>query len=293
LSLADQLTPSILAVELSLLVNRMRGMTGLDVVPMVVVEGDADNNLLSPVCSLGSDGVFVAGGRTLVEQLLSHLRREPIAGCQCVFLIDCDGQGKTRHLLTEDNLVVTEACDLEADLVSLGVATRLAGRFLSDRGKAEDMVNRACELAVAVSAVRRAAHVVSIGMKHQNGRQLRLGDLPEASVQYWEQATPDPTEVLPVVANALDWSPIEIGLVSTQITGIDTDFTRACMGKDALDALHRRLLTEGHGDIRGWSCEHFHKEVFAELRQDDLAKWEVGKRLDAWQISNGHRLLKA
>jgi hypothetical protein len=292
LSLTDQLTPSVLAVELGLLVNRMRSITGLDVVPMIVVEGDTDNKVLSPVCRLGSDGVFVAGGRTRVEQLLRHLRREPIDGCECVFLVDCDGQGKTGHLIGESSLLVTETCDLEADLVRLGVATRLATRFLPDQARAEEAVKRACELAVAVSTVRRAAHTASVGMKHQNGRQLRLSDLPGENVHQWEGATPKPFEVLPVIAGVLGWSPGEIARVSSQIANVNADFDRACMGKDALDALYRRLHSKGQGNVRGWGCEHFHKEVFAELTQDDLADWEVGKRLAAWQATTGHELLK-
>ncbi|MBK5219380.1 MAG: hypothetical protein JJE35_06320 [Thermoleophilia bacterium] len=292
MSLADQLTPSALAVELGLLVNRIRGITGLDIVPMIVVEGDADNSALSPVCRLGSDGVFVAGGRTHVEQLLSHLRREPIDGCECVFLIDCDGQGKTENLREDGSLLVTETCDLEADLVHLGVATRLIARFLPDPAQAAVMIDRACDLAVVISVVRRAAHATSVRMKHPNGRQLRLGDLPGEEIEHWERTTPASSEVLPVIADALDWSPVEIDRVSSQITSIDADFGRTCMGKDALDALHRLLSSEGPGEVRGWSCEHFHKEVFAELGQQDLAGWEVGRRLAAWQVNAGHELLK-
>lgn len=289
---ADELTPSALAGELILRVNKMRGITGRDVVPMLVVEGDTDNTVLSPVCNHGSDQVFVAGARNLVEQLLSHLKREPINGCECIFLVDCDGKGKTAYLADEKSLLVTETCDMEADLVHLGVATRLAARFLPDRTRAEEMVNRACELAVAVSAVRRAAHAVSVGMKRPNGRQLRLSDLPDEDVNQWEQATPESFEVLPVIAAALSWSSAEVARVSSQIANVNADFGRACMGKDALDALYRRLRSEGQGDVRGWSCEHFHKEVFAELSQDDLADWEVGKRLTAWQASTGHELLR-
>jgi hypothetical protein len=292
LSLGSEYTPSALAEELVIRANKVRGITGLDIAPMIVVEGAGDETALSPVCCHGRDQVFVAGGRALVEQLLGHLKREPIEGCECVFLIDCDGQGKTAYLLGEDSLLVTETCDLEADLVHTGVAARLAARFLPDQAAVDSTLTRSCELALAISIVRRAAHAVSAPMHHDNGRQFRLADLPEADYEGWLDQTPDPGDVLATIAAHMGFSSQQVARVSARLVDVPADFAETCMGKDALDVLFQRLRREGAGEVRGWDCHHFHRRVFAELTLTDIAEWEVGRRLSAWEQSTGLEIVR-
>lgn len=287
------MTPSALAEELGFVVNRMRGITGLDVVPMVVVEGNADENLMSSLCAHGSGQVFIAGARNRVEELLVHLKNEPVEGCECVFLVDCDGDGKTVPLAREESLVVTQTCDIEADLVFLGVASRLASRFLANELDPDAVVHRACELAMVISTVRRAAHAALVPMKLPGTGQLHLCELPEAELSEWEETVPAPAEVLPVIAAKLGWTTTQIQSVSAGLGGVEADFSSTCLGKDALDALYRALQSSGIGEVRGWSRNHFHKQVFAEFGEADLSNWEVGRRLRAWQQSSGHELLKA
>src|SRR4051812_19367413 len=112
-SLFDHIGPSIVAADLELVVRRLRKETGLELIPMVVVEGPSDETLIGPLCVAGSKQVFAAGTRTLVEQLLIYLRGEPVPGCDCVFVTDCDGRGKAIALKQEPTLVVTENCDVE------------------------------------------------------------------------------------------------------------------------------------------------------------------------------------
>lgn len=274
------------------MVKRMRGITGLDVVPMIVVEGDMDETLLSPFCTHGSGQIFIAGARNRVEELLLHLKREPVDGCECVFLVDCDGRGKNVQLASEDRLVVTQTCDIEADLVRLGVASRLASRFLSDACNPEIVVQSACELGMVVSIVRRAAHAARVSMKLQGERQLHLCELPEEKLSEWETSIPSPTDALPVIANKLGWTAEQSRSVSQKIPSVDTAFGSTCLGKDALDALYRALQSNGSGEVRGWTRDHFHKQVAAELQESDLSAWEVGQRLRAWQEAYGHQLLR-
>jgi len=292
LSLASEYTPSALAEELVIRANKVRGITGLDVVPMLVVEGPGDESALSPVCVHGYDQIFVAGGRRLVEQLLSYLKNEPIAGCECVFLIDCDGEGKTAYLSGEDSLLVTETCDLEADLVHIGVAARVASRFLSGDDEVKSILTRSCELALAVSVVRRAAHSAAVSMRHANGRQFRITDLPDETRLGWLEATPDPDDILVAVAARMGFTSEESSAIRTEIPTVRPDFASSCMGKDALDVLFERLKIEGHGEVRGWDCHYFHKSVFSELTAQDLRDSEVGRRLLAWEASTGRTILR-
>lgn len=291
MSLSSEYTPSALAEELVIRANKVRGNTGLDVVPMLVVEGPGDETALSPVCLHGRDQVFVAGGRKLVEQLLSHLKQSPIEGCECVFLIDCDGRGKTAFLIGEESLLVTETCDLEADLVATGVAARLIARFLPDKPAVDSVIARSCELALVVSIVRRAAHAASVSMRYPNGRQFRLTDLPD-DYPNWLDQVPQSADVLSAIAAHMRFTAEQIDQVSSGVAAVPPDFVATCMGKDALDVLFLRLLREGEGDVRGWDCRQFHKQVFAELKPEDIAEWEVGRRLSAWEARTGHMVVR-
>lgn len=292
MSLYDHITPSEQAVELNLVTNRVRRQTGLDIVPMLVVEGATDESLLSQICLLGDRQIFPAGTRDLVEQLLRHLKREPIDGVDCVFLVDCDGKGKTVALAQEHTLLVTETCDIEADLVRLGVATRLTREYVLSDAEAADLVKRACDLAMQLSTVRRAAHAASISMK-VNQRQLRLTDLPEIHLSAWEETLPSPTDVISVVGAELEWTLLQEEEVANRLEVVSLDFTETCMGKDALDALFRLLRDQGQGDARGWAREYFYKVVRSRLELSDLDQWQVGQRLRAWQKTRGRDLLKA
>lgn len=77
MSLLSQTTPSDRAGELLLIVRRIRKRTGLSVVPMLIVEGAADELLFEELCAYGQHQVFAAGNRSLVEQLLRHLQQNP------------------------------------------------------------------------------------------------------------------------------------------------------------------------------------------------------------------------
>lgn len=252
---------------------------------MLVVEGEGDDQAMGPVCSYGSGQVFIAGSRMLVEQLLSHLKANPVAGCECVFLVDCDGRGKTEHLAAESALVVTGSCDMEADMVRLGVARRVAERFLPDRAAAEQLVANACEAAMPLSIIRRAAHAAGVSMKVGGLRQLRIADL--ADEDYFSGVPVAPTAIVPALAGLLGWRAAEREAVEAGLDSVSAEFSATCMGKDALDVLHTRLREEGTGDVRGWNRDHFHREVFAALERGDLDDWEVGRRLAAWQQALG------
>lgn len=259
---------------------------------MLIVEGATDEAVFKRHQADNRSAVFSAGTRTLVEQLLRHLRTQPITGCKCVFLIDCDSVGKTPDLATEDGLLVTQSCDMEADLVSLGVAERVARRFVTSDEHAKNLVERAVDLAMSVSAVRRAASAESISMK-RDGKQLRLRDLSGVDIREIESRSPSPADALDVVAMEMEWSQLLKESVAARLSSISTEFDQVCLGKDALDALYVLLCTEGEGQVKGWSCDYFHQVVREELQLRDFSNWEVGRRLLAWQRESGCSLVPA
>jgi hypothetical protein len=259
---------------------------------MLVVEGASDEEVLGELCVHGTQQVFAAGNRDLVEQLLRHIRSKPIDGCDCLYLVDCDGYGKTPDLCEAADLVVSETCDLESDLVRLGAAERLAQRFSSSDSVARDLVDRACALALPLSVVRRAAFRCSVSMRRPK-HQLRMADFSDLQLSAWDEAVPTEQEVLGSVASELGWSAAARESVEGALPQIPRDFNCTTLGKDAMDALFWLLKREGQGEVRGWNLSFFYKSVAKELHPDDLDGWEVGRRLKAWEGASGHKLMKS
>ncbi len=99
--------------------------------------------------------------------------------------------------------------------------------------------------------------------------------------------------VLDSVAAELDWAEGTRKEVEDALPQISRDFKRTTLGKDAIDALFWLLKREGQGEVRGWNLSFFYKSVAGELQPDDLDGWEVGRRVKAWEVAAGHRLMKS
>jgi hypothetical protein len=289
-SLFDHVTPSERAADLLLNVRRVRSNTNLGVVPILVVEGEGDESVFGELAIHGRQQVFPAGTKSLVEQLLRHMAQEGRTDCACIYLVDCDGTGKTASLASESTLVVTETCDIEADLIHLGIAKRAIRPFCDSDAVAESFIARACEIAMPLSIVRRAAHSVSVSMK-KDQRPLRLADMSGLHLDAWEARPAAPEEIVDVLAPDLGWSASAADSVKGAIGTISDEFSQTCLGKDALDALYRLMKQEGQGEIKGWSHRHFFRTLFVEIRSEDLDSWEVGRRIRNWEDETGHKLL--
>ncbi len=289
MSLFDYVAPSERAADLSLMVKRVRKRTEAAVVPVLVVEGQTDEPAFDQICEEGSLQVFSAGSRSLVEQLLVHLERDPVVGCECVYLVDCDGYGKTTALKGRSELLVTETCDLEADLVKLGVAARVIARFVSGQA-AVDVLTKASSCALPLSCVRRAAHRASVSMK-LGGKQLRLCDLPESVLAGMENRSVTEQGVLAEVSRQLGWDRHQQSAVSRELPFVARDADAVLLGKDILDAAFRLIRRDGAGEVRGWSREFFFREIRRELSVDDFASWVVGRRMLSWSKLRGHDLI--
>jgi len=278
------------AAALGMVAKRLRARTGLDVAPVLVVEGPTDEDLFGGLCEYGSAQVFAAGPRDLVEQLLVLVEAAPVSDCECVFLTDCDARGKNPALAGAAQLVVTETCDMEADLVKLGVAYRVARRYVVSDEAAVALVEEAIARGTTISIVRRAAHSCSVSMK-RDGRQLRLHELADVDGESWIDQTESADSVCAAVAGALGWGPDVEGRVHAAMAQISTEFGATVMGKDVLDALYLLLKVSGQGDVRGWHCDHFHRQVRAEVSHSECDGWEVARRLRSWEAATGHGLL--
>jgi hypothetical protein len=255
---------------------------------MLIVEGPTDENLLCGLCQHGQRQVWAAGTRKLVETLLVYLGANPIEGCECVYLTDCDGRGKANHLKHKPQLIVTAGCDAEADLVSLGVAERAVRTLLEEEGRAAGLVAHALSVALPLSVIRRRAHSTSISMKRDK-RMLRFTDLPTSYIDKWLLKAPSTDATLDAVAIELGWSEDVKATVCSAEPQEGSTFELHGSGKDTLDVLW--LLLRRERNDHNLSRDGFHNQVRDALQNSDLADWEVGKRLRKWQADAGVELI--
>lgn len=284
--LYDHIGPSIIAEDLARVVRRLRKHTCMDVVPMLIVEGPTDESLLAPHCA---KQVFAAGTRALVEQLLVHLRDQPIAGCDCVYLTDCDARGKSIALREERSLVVTTNCDMEADLVALGVAAKVLTEILPQDVAASEVVSAAIALAIPVSQVRRAAAQAGVTFKRSGGARLALRDMAPTMLRDGLKSGLSTNDVMAVVSQALGWSSADVSSVQGQLPTISADFRAVCSGKDVLDAAW--IVLRSRGVAGSLTAEALHRRVRSGFTADHVVGWDVAQRLRAWQESVGLELL--
>jgi hypothetical protein len=256
---------------------------------MLIVEGPTDEALLGTMCEHGQGQVWAAGTRKLVETLLVYLRANPIEGCECIYLTDCDGRGKLAQLRRESRLIVTGACDSEADLVLLGVAQRAVEMLIADDDvDVLRLVAHAQAIALPLSVVRRRAATARVSMKSDQ-RMLRFDDLPTTTTDSWLDTPPTINAALAAVAIELRWTPDEKVRVRLAEPQGNPDFGRHCLGKDAIDVLWLLLTTRG--PALGITKDEFYRRIRGALQRDDLRTWVVGQRVSKWQAESGLNLV--
>lgn len=276
--------------------NRLRSRHALEVVAMLVVEGDGDARILEPHCEFGSQQVMPVEGRDNVEGVIREFRRQAPEGLELVGLTDCDGLGKTPDLAADRALIVTQGCDAEADLFLLGAVERALEKFGVQN--AGELSSRAVDMAVPMSALRRGAHSSRVGMKigmpGRHPQRLPFSKLGDEVMATCAESSFD--EALKAVgracAKALGWDDEVLQVVlSASPCGDEATFAAVGSGKDAFDGLaYLTREISGLKEIRpGKFVEHCERQVGAL----DLPEWHVGRRIMNWQSAAGVELLKA
>jgi hypothetical protein len=249
----------------------------------LVVEGNSDERLWKNILGDTGGEIFPAGNRTQVEGLLVHLDSEPIEGCSCVFLTDCDGRGKAKHLKQADELVVTQCCDIEADSVALGLMTRAIMKLVDDTESASEIVRTANRIGLSVSRVRRAAAREYVSMK-KAGRWLSLRQLGWPTLRQHLRSDDPDVAISKVVGEVLGWSYNDYQRVLNRLGEIPAEFERTCNGKDVYEAT--LLLLDDYG-VPGLTLSGLKARVWKEYASGDAETWVVAKRLMSWQEKVG------
>jgi hypothetical protein len=298
LSLLDFETSDERSASLASKVKRLFRNRGGVTVPVVVVEGRSDS-LVFQRLGVPADQIFVANSRSNVELLLvGHIQEGQPAGGECVFLTDCDGKGKpvSKLLRNEDRLVITQCCDIEADLFALGIVERAVSSMMSLKD-AGAYVEAAKEMSFAFSLLRRRASKCSVAMKKaipgtKKEARIDLFDLPREVRLEWRDTAPDWPTVLQHVKEVRPWSDAQVNLVKEQELDEPVSFDRYVLGKDVIDALFFMLTEDA---VLEKTCRRsrsrFDKLLFEHVMPSDLNEWKVGQRLAVWQHARGVQLV--
>ncbi len=290
---ADAVGPLFFYQEVKLLAAKLKKHEGLEVVPMLVVEGQEDERVFADFCKLTPKQVRLVGNRDMVEGVMREFRGELPSFLQLAGLTDCDGVGKAPknpELHADPALVVTQGCDLEADLFLIGAVERALGA-LNVRG-ASDLAARAMDMAVPISALRRGAHAEGLGMtippkKHR----LRFAWLDDQAIEACASAEFE--DALDAVSRAcaerLGWRQQEL-IAATAATPRDgVTFEAVGSGKDAFDALY--FLARDINALKDLQPAKLVEHSARQVRATDFAEWHVGRRLTSWQDATGVELM--
>lgn len=288
MGLLERATPSDAFIRLERLVKKLKRRAASGPVPILVVEGTTDVRFLGRLATSRAEQIFAAGDRALVEGLLMHLKNSPIDGCECVFLTDCDAKGKPSYLKADANLVVTDNCDLEADLVALGIVDDVVRQITDEAVDVESVMTEALGLGLVLSTVRRAAHADRISMKKSGGARFSPMDLDSGDVAAWRLVRPTPQEMVGAVGRALRWSAQERARVASQTSHVRGSFKDVCTGKDVIDFTVLRLRGEGFAAVDAF--EIMERAATLALARD-LSDWVVQRRIRAWEQVAGVNLL--
>ncbi len=252
----------------------------------LVVEGPDDKRLfyhrVSPTAH-----VVVAGGKTLLRSgLLSMLETDH---GRILFLTDCDYDVRNGQLTGGPNVVITAGCDIEADLISLGVLDRLAveiaPRAVETRGGAakigKDVREHAEKLCRALGRIRMASQPLGV--------DLCLDEWDFG--KFWDRKT---DAVLSDKLEQTAWSRLKsTGISRDQWHSLISDMPNdgsMCNGKDLVRAsqLFFRAFYRMSNKI---TAEIMAMMLRLALDDQQFDSWSVVHRIRKWEGFYGRDLL--
>lgn len=254
---------------------------------VLVVEGNDDRRLFITRIISSSD-VVPASGKTLLRSAL-ELIRETDKG-RVLFFTDCDYDVPAGTLHGGPDVVITESCDVESDLVNLGVLAKVSVEVVPQAITAKDMPLK-IETRVREYAQRLALPFGRIRMAAQPfGVNLKFEDIDFS--KYWDDKT---RKILSDKIYQVMWDHLSEDLnISRQdwdarLQEIPDNLV-LCHGKDLVKAAQMffRYLYKMDNKIN--------KDVLAMMLrlavdQKIFESWDVVKRIRKWEARYGSSML--
>lgn len=254
----------------------------------LVVEGPDDKRLFYRRIASTAE-VVVAGGKRLVRSgLASMLERDH---GRILFLTDCDYDVRTGELRGGSDVIITRGCDVEADLISLGIleslAVELAPQAVEAKGGASrvglDVREHAEQMSLALGRIRMAGQPLGIDL---NLDKLDLS-------KYWDKES---NRVQTAKLTQTTWERIkETGITRTEWQNkIDEMPTGGlmCNGKDLVRSsqLFFRILYGMNSKI---TAEIMAMMFRLTLDDERFESWTVVDRIRKREAQNGRKMLTA
>ena len=254
----------------------------------LVVEGNDDKRLFYSHIAVDVD-IVPAGGKKLLRSALQSILEQDKG--RMLFLTDCDYDVAAGTLHGGPDVVITATCDVESDLINLGILEKLAVEVVPLRSiEAKDGAARiAAEIqshaeliALALGRIRMAAQPLGVDLeledidlnKYWDRKRGRfLSDKLDQVI--WERLTKETNISREDWEERVNQSPSDLLL---------------CHGKDLLKAvqLFFRILYKMDNKI---TVDMLNIMMRLAMDQPQFERWKVVQRIRQWESRYGRVLL--
>jgi hypothetical protein len=231
--------------------------------------------------------IVVAGGKTLLRAALLATTESDRG--RILFLTDCDYDVRRGELLGGPDVVITHGCDVESDLIELGVLNRLAveltPRAIETGASAarigSDVRDHARMISVALGKVRMAGQALGV--------DLCLDKLDLSKV--WDK---DSDIVLSDKIEYITWARLkQLGVSKaewhTLLENAPKDILM-CNGKDLVRAV-QLFFRKLYGMNNNVTPEIIAMMLRLATSDDQFESWSVVARIHKWESRHERRLL--
>lgn len=258
---------------------------------VLMVEGPDDKRIFYRRMAILADVMPSGGGKGLLRAGLAAMR-ENDAG-RMLFLTDCDYDVLNGTLHGGPNVVITKCCDVEADLIELGVLEKVVLEVVPDAIRSKTSASRitantrkgAEELGQIIGNIRIVAQPIGVDLDFENWNLLKFWDVRSAKplAEKMHKAVLARLKRAGVAISEADWM--------AKIASVPGDCAIA-NGKDLVAAVQMILHTHYKMDHK------YSKDILAGMMRvalDDaqFETWSVVSRIRAWEKRHGRVLLVA
>ncbi|MEQ6025507.1 hypothetical protein SOM70_23345 [Streptomyces salinarius] len=251
---------------------------------ILVVEGPDDKRIFARHV-LDPAQIVPAGGRKLL--LSAHEKATKQQRAKIIFVTDCDYEVRRGLLHGSPDLVITTLTDMESDLISLGLIEPLVLELVPKalesqaacRSISTNVLGKAKEISLPLGRLRMAAQPLGVPLNLDDVKISRYWDSRTDSMDFAKLVDAMHSKVSDVISFN-DWrtlvaeSPDDMGM---------------CHGKDLLRSVAHVLRSDYR--VPDMTSDLLARMMRAHLSREYLGKWEVIRRIRAWQQASQRYIL--
>jgi hypothetical protein len=251
----------------------------------LVVEGPDDKRLFYERTASSAE-VVVAGGKRLVRAALAAMLEGDHG--RILFLTDCDYDVRTGELNGGPDIIITKGCDVEADLISLGllekIAVELAPHAVETKVGASrigtEVREHAMRMCLTLGRIRMASQPLGIDLELD---KLDLG-------KYWDKPS---DRILVDKLTSSTWGRVKASGVSftnwqKRINDMPADDAMCC-GKDLIRS-SRLFFRALYGMDNKVTADSIAMMLRLALDDERFEGWTVVERIRKWEAIHGRKV---